>query len=98
MNWLREIFTDPKSKSLSSSRVIMFLSFLLTLSMTALVSWIIFDSYKRGLPIPDLSWYLYGGAGSAALGGGAYAFNALSKNLPEPEEEDFTPKTDEEDG
>lgn len=66
--------------------------------MTALVSWIILDSYTRGVPIPELAWYLYGGAGAGAMGGSAYAFNALSKNLPEPEEEDFTPKTDEEDG
>lgn len=98
MNWFREIFTDPKSKQLSSSRVIMLLSFVLTLSMTALVSWIILDSYTRGVPIPELAWYLYGGAGTAAMGGSAYAFNTLSKNLPEPEEESFTPKTDEEDG
>lgn len=83
---MRELLTDGKTGGVSSSRLTMLLSVILSLAMYGWAAVMVTLAYAyygpQAVPMMDLSWYLYGGTGSGLLGVGAYAFNQYgNRNL-----------------
>jgi hypothetical protein len=85
---MRELLTDGKTGGLSSSRLTMILSVILSVAMygwAAVMVTLAYSNYgPQAVPLMDLSWYLYGGTGSGLLGVGAYAFNQYGNRNIDP--------------
>lgn len=60
---------------MSSSRLTMVAGTASYMAALFVVLYIVFDSYKNGKVIPDLSWLLVAASGGAVGGVGAYASN-----------------------
>lgn len=89
MNFIQSIFWDSKSGTYSASRIVMLGGFFLTFGISVVALYIVYDAYFHNKAIPDLSWLMYGGAGSGLTGVGAYGMNrwgtADNPVLDEPE-------------
>lgn len=78
--FIGQLFWDAKLQTYSASRMTMFGSFVMSGAAFVLTCYIILDSYMHGKPLPDLSWFVYGGTGSAGIGTASYIASRWSSS------------------